>query len=83
MSRRSDFIVYATKDILNFHHIEQPHVKSAVYTEHRVNITAICQHPVDDSKWAFGDAAGLVTIVIMEDGGAEWVVDKAFGMASG
>ena len=82
MTRKADFLVYATKDVLNFHHIEQPHLKSAVYTEHRVQITSICQHPVDDSKFAFGNAAGLVTILIVKDGGAEFVVDKEFGMVS-
>jgi len=83
MTRRSDFLVYATKDNLNFHHIAEPHTKSVVFTEHRVNITSICQHPVDDSKFAFGNEGGLVTILIMKDGGKEWVVEKELGMASG
>lgn len=82
LTRKGDYHVYATKDNLCFQHTTEPGVKSTVYTEHRVEITAICQHPVDDSKFAFGNAKGLVTILIKQQDG-EWIVEKEFSMVSG
>ena len=64
------YVVYATKDNLNFRHNTDPHTKSVVYTSNRVDITAVAKRPGHDNQYAFGDAQGRGGVLeITENGG--------------